>query len=73
MTEIVALGSTVCIGTMRSGEREGSMACRRQISHGTGIACPQGAELPHSSGVRGHPWAMCCSLIGETFCPGRSY
>ena len=21
-------------------------------------------------GVRGHPWAMCCSLIGETFCPG---
>jgi hypothetical protein len=22
------------------------------------------------AGVRGHPWAMCCSLFGETLCPG---
>jgi hypothetical protein len=71
MTEIVALGSTVCIGTMRSGEREGSMACCRQISH-SGIAWP---KVPHrpTLPVYGGTALRGSKVVGQQSSPGEPH
>jgi len=54
--------------TQGAAQIRGAESCK--LTQGAPETRAGGARKRLQAGVRGHPWAMCCSLIGETFCPG---